>query len=295
MRGCRLKLCLVGACACALFLACSSGDDDELLIQSIAIDEGLSSSTVPESSGSAVPESSDGISSSSSELSVDKLSSSVSRFEQYYASGWCRFNFSWSGPEGEYFVNTGCDNYTETSGYWYSFSDSAVGGLSSIIWPVSRGNEYSEDALDPVIDYCGGICGSFKLVQGTYARAPFVGVAFNIAGTEYATGGDPVPIRIEIIEMLCVEYTSDVDIYLELSLGKNVDAELEGDLPFVILPKTVRPSYDCNMLSGFKQGGWGPVKITMEEAVNMLTAIRFKLQAESDMTGNFNIISVSTI
>ena len=66
--------------------------------------------------------------------------------------------FSWDGAASEYFVNTGLDNGTETSGYWYSFDDNAEGGLSTIIWPVALGNEYSEDALDPVIDACGGVC-----------------------------------------------------------------------------------------------------------------------------------------
>jgi hypothetical protein len=297
MRGCRLKLCLVGACACALFLACSSGDDDELLIQSIAIDEGLSSSTVPESSSSAVPESSDGISSSSSFVS----SSSRRDFGEYYGNSTI---LRWEGYESPYRMNTGHDNGTETSGHWYAFSDQHDGGNSSIEWPVETdvilGDDLG-DGLDSVIEACGGVCGTFKLDAGEMTSKPFVGIAFNVAGREKGKSGMPYGEALDVADVvkwggICITYTVDVVAVLELSMGRARDSALVGfDLPYVTLPKATYTSDICASWGSFKQGGWGTGKITGEEIAKNLATVRFKILAEDGAVGTFNVMSISEI
>ncbi|WP_290743966.1 hypothetical protein [Fibrobacter sp. UBA4309] len=201
----------------------------------------------------------------------------------------------WEGNSGEYFVYTGLDNGTETSGYWVTFGDDLDGGLSAIEWPVPLGNEYSEDAMDPVIEYCGGVCGSFSLNAGTLTYKPFVGVFFNVAGTATATGGAATPADASAWGGLCITYTVDVAASLELGLGDAADASIGYDNPFVALPKSASPNQVCTAWSGFKQAGWGKGKVSGFEAGASLASVKFKIQAADGTAGLFNIISISSI
>ena len=200
----------------------------------------------------------------------------------------------WSGAAGEYFVDTGLDNGTETSGFWYTFADDADGGASKIVWPVELGNDYNEDALDPVIDECGGLCGSYVLNAGTLDYKPFVGVAFNVAGSENALINDPYPADASAWGGLCITYTVDVAAVLELGLGNAGDAAISYDNPFVTLQKSSAGNQVCKLWSEFKQGGWGRGKITGDEASAALASVKFKIQAADGTTGSFNIISISS-
>ena len=296
----RLKLCLVGACACALLLACS--DDDSWT----PANPNREKSSLQEDSSNSLKKSS----SSSSEVEDEKLSSSskvkssssedVNSSSSFDTSPTCLVGggFMWNGAAAEYRVNTGFDNGTETSGFWFSFGDNVDGGLSTITWPLPLGNDYSEEALDPVIDECSGVCGTFKLDAGTMDYDPFVGIAFNIAGTrsEY---GDPL-VDADVANAcgwggLCITYTVDVDAILELSMGREKDSALVGfDLPYAKLPKTVTDDHRCFQWSQFRQGGWGPRKITGDEIATTLAAIRFKIQGKDGTTGKFNVKTIGT-
>ena len=203
--------------------------------------------------------------------------------------------FSWDGSAAEYFVATGLDNGTETAGYWYSYADDADGGLSAITWPVALGNEYSEDALDPVIDNCGGVCGTFTLSAGTLTYKPFVGIGFNVAGTATATGGAAQPTDASAWGGVCITYTVDVGATLELGLGDDKDAAIGYDNPFVSLPKSASANQVCTPWSGFKQAGWGKGKVTGDEAGASLASVKFKIQAADGTTGSFNISAVSSV
>ena len=203
--------------------------------------------------------------------------------------------FSWSGAAGEYFVNTGLDNGTETAGYWYSYADDADGGLSEVTWPVPLGNEYSDDALDPVIDECGGVCGTFTLNAGTLEYKPFVGIGFNVAGTATATGGAATTADATAWGGICITYTVDAPATLELGLGDDKDASIGYDNPFVSLPKASAASEVCTQWAGFKQAGWGKGKVTGDEAGAALAAVKFKIQAADGTTGSFNITAVSSV
>lgn len=203
--------------------------------------------------------------------------------------------FSWDGSASEYFVATGLDNGTETAGYWYSYADDADGGQSAIEWPVPLGNEYSTDALDPVIDNCGGVCGTFTLNAGTLTYKPFVGIGFNVAGTATATGGAATPADASAWGGICITYTVDVAASLELGLGDEKDAAIGYDNPFVALPKSASPNQVCTAWSGFKQAGWGKGKVSGFEAGASLASVKFKIQAADGTAGLFNIISISSI
>ena len=97
---------------------------------------------------------------------------------------------TWLGADGSSQVITGLDNGSETSGYWFSENDDGDGGKSKVIWPVEPDNELGMDALAPVIENCGGICGTADLQKGSLTYQPFVKLGFNVAGNPHS-GGDP--------------------------------------------------------------------------------------------------------
>ena len=201
---------------------------------------------------------------------------------------------AWEGYIGEYYVNTELDNGTESAGYWYSFDDSVDGGKSRIEWPAELGNEYDALAMDPVIDECNGVCGTFILDAGTLAYKPFVGIAFNVAGFEEGFSG---PIDVADASAwggLCIVYSVDVNAVLELSMGEERDKTLGFDIPYVNLPKSATGNEDCRTWDQFKQAGWGTGKITGGEIAKTLGAVRFKIQAADGTTGNFNVMSIGS-
>jgi hypothetical protein len=302
----KLGLATSVACACALFLAC--GDDDSWTPanpnpEMSSLQEESSSSSENASSSSGVEDEKSSSSSKGKSSASEDKSSSSSVIELASSSSLSFYVFepgdfdiigmsTWKGFEGEYFVNTGRDNGTETSGYWFVVDDHEDGGQSTITWPVKIGNEYSEEALDPVIDYCGGICGIFNLRAGSLDYRPFVGVAFNVAGTATATGGPATTTDVTRWGGICVKYASDAAIALELSMGEDKDAALGYDVPFYILPKSTRHTEYCLQWSAFKQAGGGENAITGEDAAMTLATIRFKIQAEDGTVGGFNIVSL---
>ena len=204
--------------------------------------------------------------------------------------------FTWSGAAGEYRVETGFDNGTDTYGYWYNYDDHADGGLSAITWPVEKlGNDYSEEALDPVIDACGGVCGDFALDEGTLDYKPFVGLGFNISGTENPSGGSATAEDATAWGGICITYTVSVAASLELGLGDEKDAAIGYDNPFTTLPKSETADEVCTAWAKFKQAGWGKGKVSGDEAGAALASVKFKIQAATGTAGKFNISAVRSI
>ena len=205
---------------------------------------------------------------------------------------------TWNGADGAPKVETGLGNETETNGYWYTYEDYA--SFSCVT-----------DAIDPpfitctdaTLDICKGFCGTARLHQGTSATKAFIGVGFNIVGETSTTNNTPAAGDASSWGGLCVTYTSDVDLQLELGLGDIVDSTISYANPAVTLPAA--KSADILSPNGtngnkvvvswsdFKQPSWydGAVKIDGETAVKQLVAIHFKLQADP---GNydFNICAV---
>jgi len=205
---------------------------------------------------------------------------------------------TWNGADGNPQVQTGLGNETETNGYWYTYEDYA--SFSCVT-----------DAIDPpfitctdvTLDICKGFCGTARLHQGTSATKAFIGVGFNIVGETSTTNNTPAAGDASSWGGLCVTYTSDVDLQLELGLGDIVDSTISYANPAVTLPAA--KSADILSPNGtngkkvvvswsdFKQPSWydGAVKIDGETAVKQLVAIHFKLQAEPGEY-DFNICAV---
>lgn len=234
-----------------------------------------------DNSSSAATEQDESITSSSAlpESSSEQLSSSSSELLDLSVTG-----LTWAGYASEYKIYTGI-----AEAEWYMFNDSAEGGHSTITWPVPLGNDYTNDSFDPVIDECGGVCGTFNLNQGSMDHKPYVGVGFNLAGRAAsevdatAWGG------------ICITYTSDVTVALLLGLSDEKEDAIGYDNPFVSLPKASAATEVCTAWEKFKQAGWGTGNVTGDEAAAALVAVKFKIQADDSTTGKFSITGISSI
>lgn len=280
---------LSSVAALATFLgACSdesspnSADEEQSL--SSSVEEVPSSSSVEEISSSSSAGSS---SSGNSVTAGDSSSSSSGDTELRVPEGG---KFHWDGANDGSRVMTGLDNGTGTSGYWYWYNDKADGGNSRIDWPVEEAEE--GDMLKPVIEACQGICGTFILDEGSLDYKPFVGVGFNIAGTERFTGGSAVPADISAWGGLCVTYSSTNDIELYLSYGDEKDAAMGYDFPSVTMPISTEGSVECYRWKQFSRG-WG-MDPHMDQLVKGAASVKFRIQGKSGTTGEFNIMSVSS-
>jgi hypothetical protein len=201
---------------------------------------------------------------------------------------------TWNGADGVYKVDTEIGNDTETAGYWFSYDDSGDKGASSVTWPVERGNEYSADAMDPIIDYCQGVCGTAVLDKGQLTYNPFVGIGFNVVGETSATDNTPAAGDASSWGGICITYTSAAAPSLELGLGDAVDATIGYANPAASLAKATSAAVTKTIAwSGFAQPSWykGATKMDGETAASQLVAIKFKLQAAPG-SYEFNIKSV---
>ena len=183
---------------------------------------------------------------------------------------------TWYGDT--YQVETGIGNDSNTSGYWFSYGDDGDGGESKVVWPVALGNEYSETAMDSVVDHCGGICGTASLSKGSLTYNPFVGIGFNVVGE--GASGDPEPGDASAWGGLCITYTSAAAPTLELGLG-DFDSKIGYANPAVSLAKAASTSTTKSIpWSGFAQPSWykGSTKISGEEAAKQLVSVKFKIQ-----------------
>ncbi|MCQ2060820.1 MAG: T9SS type A sorting domain-containing protein [Fibrobacter sp.] len=206
---------------------------------------------------------------------------------------------TWKGDQMIYNVNTGLDNGTETAGYWWDYSDSKDGGQSSVTWPTAKGNEYDNNALDPIIDYCQGVCGSFSLSKGGISYDPFVGIGFNVAGTATKDGGEPTQADASSWGGLCLTYTVSTKASLELGIGDAGDKDLAYDNPFTTLPPATTASTVKKAWADFKQAGWGTNEggktMSGEEASKVLASVKFKIQGTDGATGSFNIQAIGPL
>jgi len=202
---------------------------------------------------------------------------------------------TWNGDEEVYQINTELDAGGEKAGYWWIYDDNGDGGKSKITWDVKAGNDYDDKALDPIIDYCGGVCGSFALDKGTLTYDPFVGIGFNIAGSDDAASDDMVSADATAMGGVCIAYSVDTGASLELGLGDAGDKALAYDNPFVSLVKSATGSVKEFEWSKFKQAGWGVdqdgATISGDEAAAKLVSLKFKIQAKTGTSGRFNIMS----
>jgi len=254
-----------------------------------------SSSKAVVKSSSSVKKSSSSVKKSSS--SKAKSSSSVKKSSSSKAKS-CSLekgtNFEpWMGVDFVEQVNTGLDNGSCTSGYWFTEDDHDDGGGSKVVWKVEPGTEYNENSLAPVIEACSGICGTAVLDKGTLTYNPFIDIGFNVAGV--GADGEPEAADASDWGGLCITYMVETGATLELGLGSTVDASFAYANPFASLPKSVTGSMKAIPWSGFTQPSWykGNNKIDGPTAASQLVAVKFRIQAVPGEY-QFNITSIGS-
>ena len=163
---------------------------------------------------------------------------------------------TWIGTDLVEQINTGLGNDTETAGYWFDYGDGNDGGKSAVVWPVDKGNEYSAESMAPIIEHCGGICGTAVLDKGTLTYNPFVGIGFNVVGETSTTDNTPAAGDASAWGGLCITYKSEAAPSLELGLGDEVDATIGYANPAASLPKSTAGTSKSLAWSDFKQPSW---------------------------------------
>lgn len=190
---------------------------------------------------------------------------------------------TWSGANGDYRVDTGLDDGSDESGYWYTYADDANSGTSAISWPVPTGNEYDDNALDPIIDHCGGLCGEVSLGAGY--DYPFAGLGFNLTGPDQ-TGAD-----VTAWGGLCITYTASIAPILEIA--PEDEATVTEYNNYMSKLKVAASASTLNLAwSDFKQeSGWG-VTVPQASYLGMVAAVKVKFSGKAGTSGDFNIIQV---
>ena len=193
----------------------------------------------------------------------------------------------------DYPLTTGLDDGRKTSGYWNAYTDVSEGGASKIEWPFPTGNQKSGDALDPVIEHCGGVCGHFALDEGSLDSNPYVGVELYVAGED--VDGNSQNADASDWGGICITYSASYAPYLELNLGETFNSEIKLDLPTISLDRSSTAMTKHISWDEFSQAGWGVdnggVEMPGPEAAKKLSSIRFVIQGKSGFEGEFNIMA----
>ena len=190
----------------------------------------------------------------------------------------------WDGTAGDAQVPTG----NKTGGYWYSYTDKGDKGLSTLTWDAADDGT-SADGLVPVITECGGLCGSFDLLVGSNPYKPYVGIGFN-----YSKSANEVA-DATASRGICVTYTSDIAIILEMGLGAQ-DSKIGYANPFVTLPAATAATTKEFTWAQFEQPTWASAAQTVTNPEQALASLKFKFAGEKDSTdggsGKFKIMKV---
>jgi len=213
------------------------------------------------------------------------------------SSGWLNINVGyiyhrangnlWDG--GSYRVITGLDDGNNHSGYWFSHDDNGgqKNGNSQLKWITATGNEYDANALNPIIDLCGGVCGTYTLGNGY--KYPYVGVGINL------TGPDHIGADITSWGGICLVYRTtgtaptleippqDEDTYTEYN-------NYQVKLAVAETPTRVNLSWDM-----FKQEvGWGKT-VAQAAYLTRVAQIKFIVSGTAGKTGAFGVYALGTL
>jgi hypothetical protein len=201
---------------------------------------------------------------------------------------------TWNGANGNPQIQTGLGNWTETFGYWFFYTDKNDGDGSNVMWAAAMDPPYY--AFDPVIEECNGFCGTAVLKGESAIEKPFVGFGFSVVGETSDTDHTLAAGDASAWNGLCITYTSDVDLLLQLGPGPISDPNgwiLDGEGPdaepalALSYPSATLPASKTSNLvrvawSDFKQipSHLSSPIIDGETASKQLSIISFKLQAD---------------
>lgn len=185
-----------------------------------------------------------------------------------------------------YRVITDTDDGSDESGYWFTYDDANNSGNSAITFSTAKGNEYDANALDPIIDACGGLCGGYTLGNGY--KYPFVGLGVNLTGPDQ-TGTD-----VTAWGGLCLIYTTTGTApTLEVSPENEKTYTEYNNYASKLAVSETANSVTLTWADFKQETGWG-VTIPQAEYLTKVAQIKFKISGTAGKSGAFNIISVGT-
>jgi hypothetical protein len=165
-----------------------------------------------------------------------------------------------------------------TMGYWYDYDDrKANKGDSYTLYPYEQ-NEY-KSFIQPMLDDVNYLY--LKQVTGTAYEYSFVGLGFNIVDE------DQTPANIAPWTGICVTYTSDKPVYLELG----ADALIDDYNAFrVKLDAATTPTVKNATWADFAcDATWGSCKAktyTIDQVTAATQAIKIKIEGKGKIVEN---------
>jgi hypothetical protein len=217
----------------------------------------------------------------------------------------------WDGAAGDKTVKTGLyadDSWKSLAkGKWYDYTDQ---NSSFGWWKYKAYDDHNGFYFEQVIDECGGLCSSVKLV-GTAEVDPVALFGFQLANNE---SGVVKAVDITNWNGVCVTYKTDIPIVLDLdpvSLEVDFDTASAGFVveeddyeiykwPSVTLPVTSGESTMCYAWDDFKQAYLDKVpngekyKTTVENVLKRVVTIRFIITGKAGDKGNFFLKALGT-
>lgn len=189
---------------------------------------------------------------------------------------------TWNGLDGSSHIQTGIDKGVY-SGYLYSYFDDFDGGMSIINWDYEHFDwDGTGDYFAELLEQYHGMSGTAVLDPGSLDYLPFVGVGFWVAGVKSDKHQTPLPADISAWGGLCVTYSSEADMSLELVPEQKHVSNIAKERYSAALPKTEADKKIVLSWSDFKEG----------EAVSQkTTTVQFILQAEPG-SYHFNICAI---
>ncbi|WP_294960241.1 T9SS type A sorting domain-containing protein [uncultured Fibrobacter sp.] len=189
---------------------------------------------------------------------------------------------TWNGLDGSSHIQTGIDKGAY-SGYLDLYFDDFDGGMSIINLDYEHSDwDGNGDYFEELLEQYHGMSGTAVLDPGALDYLPFVGVRFWVAGVKSDKHQTPLPADISAWGGLCVTYSSEADMSLELVPEQKHESNIAKERYSAALPKTAADKKIVLSWSDFKEG----------EAVSQkTTTIQFILQAEPG-SYHFNICAI---
>ena len=169
----------------------------------------------------------------------------------------------------------------ETSGWWYDFNDHNDGGESQLVFPSELEEGYT-NFYGTMIEAFGGIMGTVKLNEGF--EHPYAGFAFNIWNFE--DNGDGYGVDISEWGGFCLEYSSEVDFYIEI--GVEDERTITGLNNYKALIKSSSDTIlvEVPWAKFAQESGWGK-QADMDSVLAHAAIVRLNFWGEAGSKGEF--------
>lgn len=202
-------------------------------------------------------------------------------FAQYTANP----TFLWDGTvdtQGQ--VETGSTD-TETSGYWYEYTDKDNEGTSAFTWPADVVANEWDNFFGPLIEAYKGLKGSVMMGEGY--EYPFAGLGFNI------WSGAQEGVDITAWGGICLSYQSSTNFAIELGVADEATVTEYNNYKTAVSKNTAVQTVDFPWAKFKQESGWG-VTVAQATVLQSTAAIKLKFSGSAGTGGDFLIQKVGS-